>query len=63
MALGDTHLTAAVTLLQCGPPLVLYICVIAPRSLLIMVTLARCLVTVNCKQTGMANVSRAQIRS
>lgn len=36
-----SHLTAAVTLLQCGPPLVLYLGIIAPRSLLILVTLAR----------------------
>lgn len=42
MAFGDASLTAAVTLLQCGPPLVLYICLIAPKSLLVMVTLARC---------------------
>lgn len=40
MAFGDASLTAAVMLLQCGPPLVLYICLIAPRSLLTMVTLA-----------------------
>jgi len=37
----SSHLTAAVTLLQCGPPLALYIGVIAPRSLLILITLAR----------------------
>lgn len=42
MTFGDTHLTAAATLLQCGPPLVVYVCIIAPRSLLIMATLARC---------------------
>ena len=41
MAFGDSHFTAAATLLQCGPPLVLFCCIIAPRSLLIIVALTR----------------------
>ncbi len=42
MAFEDTQLTAAAVLLQCGPPLVLFCCIIAPRSLLIIVMLSRC---------------------
>ena len=41
MAFRDSHFTAAATLLQCGPPLVLFCCIIAPRSLLIIVALTR----------------------
>jgi hypothetical protein len=41
MAFGDSQFTAAATLLQCGPPLVLFCCIIAPRSLLIIAALTR----------------------
>jgi hypothetical protein len=41
MVFGDSHFTAAATLLQCGPPLVLFCCIIAPRSLLFIAALTR----------------------